>query len=73
MDLDKSKVIVMNTITCALMQDTIAEEALNSTDPLGYLARYNGIPVIIDDSLPDNYVEVYEKWMYDAVQKWGKA
>lgn len=64
--------MVMNGITCEMMQDVLAEEAVNHYDPLTYLARYDGIPVIIDNSLPDNHVEVYEKWMYDAMLKYGK-
>lgn len=71
-DLDRSKVMVMNQETWDMMMDTLAEEATKQVNPLGYLGRYNGIPVIIDNDLPYNHVEVYEKWMYEAVQKFGK-
>jgi hypothetical protein len=68
MYLDTSKLMVMNQDTWNMMVDKLAEGALGREDPIGYLSRYDGIPVIIDNELPYNSVEVYEKWMYDLVK-----
>jgi hypothetical protein len=70
--MDRSKVMVMSQETWDIMSDKLAEEATERVDPLAWISRYDGIPIIIDDTIPYNNVEVYERWMYDAVTKYGK-
>lgn len=64
--------MVMNEETWEIVSNRLTEDALESCDPIGYLGRYDGIPIIIDNNLKYNHIEVYEKWMYDAVVKYGK-
>jgi hypothetical protein len=70
--LDTRKVLVMNQITWDAMQKEMVEQASYEADPLASLGRFSGIDVIIDNDLPLLHVEVYERWMYEAVKKYGR-
>ena len=66
------KVMVMNQETWEMMRDMLAHDAGYSSDPIAYIDRYRDIEIIIDNEVPFNHVEVYEKDMYEAVLKYGK-
>jgi hypothetical protein len=72
MSLDRSSVRVMSQETWDMMKDKLTTEATYRADPIGYLSRYDGIEVFIDDDLPYNTVEVYERYMYDAISIYKK-
>lgn len=72
-NLDKRKVMVMNQTTWEDILEQTTNDALESHDPIGFVGRFTGIDVEIDDDLPDYHVEVYERWMLEAVRKYGKA
>ena len=75
-ELDTSKVLVMSEITWEDMKDTMVEKAkLISDDPierLGHIGIFEGIDIVIDNDVPNNAVEVYERWMYEAVKIFGR-
>lgn len=73
MDLDRTKVIVVNENTWENIKDQLTEEAVYSSNPMGVLGKLTGIDIIIDNELPDNVAEVYERYMYEAVKKFGRA
>lgn len=70
--LDKTKVMVMNQSTWNNISEQIMEKAENSDNPTGYIGMLGGIDIIIDNELLDNYVEVYERWLYESVLKFGR-
>lgn len=71
-NLDTRKVMVVSDKTWEMMQDRLTDDALLSSDPIAYLGKFDGFEIIIDNTLPFNYVEVYERWMYERVLKHGK-
>jgi hypothetical protein len=74
MVLKMGQVMVMNQETWEMVRDTLAEGATKATNPLGYLARYNGIDMIVDDDLPYDYIEVYPSIeFYEMVLKYRKG
>jgi hypothetical protein len=62
----------MNESTWNAMKEQMTEQARYESDPLASLSRFTGIDVEIDNDLPDNHVEVYERWMLEAVKKYGR-
>lgn len=69
---DTRKVMVVSDTTWGMMQDRLTDDALLSSDPIAHLSKFSGFEIIIDNTLPFNYVEVYERWMYEEVLKHGK-
>lgn len=72
LDLDTRKVMVMNKKTWDSIVEIETTKAIESDNPIGYLGRLTGIDVELDETLPDNHVEVYERWMLEAVRKYGR-
>jgi hypothetical protein len=70
--MDTRKVMVMNESTWNAMKEQMVHQAIYEHDPLASLGRFAGIDVEIDNDLPDNTVEVYERWMLEAVKKYGR-
>jgi hypothetical protein len=70
--MDTTKVLVMNEITWEGMKKEMIEQASYESDPIASIGRFSGIDIIIDNDLPILHVEVYERWMYEAVKKYGR-
>lgn len=63
--------MVMSQETWDMVKDKLAEDALGSNDPISYIGRYSGVDIIIDNSIPYNHIEVYERYMYELM-KFGR-
>lgn len=70
---NKTKVMVMSEETWNMMKEKMYEDAKEQNDPFLSINRFKGVEVVIDSELPFNTVEVYEKWMYEAVIKFGRG
>lgn len=64
------KVMVMNEKTWSGISESIISKAEKFNNPIEFVEEYfKGITVIIDQELDDNFVEVYEKDVYDEIKK----
>jgi hypothetical protein len=64
---DRRKILVMHSQTWEDMKSQMIEKAPRTEDPIGYLGMFNGIEVATDDELQVGVVEVYERWLYNAI------
>lgn len=65
----KESVIVMNTNTWALFSEYAIETASLQTDPIGYLGKFSGLDVVIDEDIPDGMTEIWDKDSYEEFKR----
>lgn len=69
---DEPRVLMMSGATYESVTNDIVKKALKDDNPLSYIDFFEGIEIVIDEELPFMHVEVYERWMYEEVMKYGK-
>ena len=66
-------IMVMNEQTWEDVKNTLAEDALKTSNPMEHLNRWSGVEVVIDNEVRYNHVEVYPSMeFYETVVKYGK-
>lgn len=70
--MDINKVMLMNEYTWNKIRNNMLDSASCEDDPIAFLNKFNGIDLEFDNELPDDVVEVYEKWMLEEVRKYGR-
>lgn len=55
----------MNNKTWELFRDNALETASLQDDPIGYLAKFNGLDVIVDEAVADGITEVWYRDVYE--------
>lgn len=59
----------MNSKTWELFRENALETASLQDDPIGYLARFNGLDVVVDENVPDNITEVWYRDAYERLKE----
>lgn len=66
---DTSTIMVMSETTWQRMRQNLIDVAPHTDDPIGHIGRFKGIDLVIDEEVPDNAVEVYERWQYEFIKR----
>lgn len=64
--------MVMSKETWDAISEKIVDKALDSHDPIGHLGLLHGVNVEIDDDVPFNSVEIYDRLVYEAIKVYGR-
>lgn len=67
-----TQIIVMNQKTWEAFEKNTMETASLQSDPIGYIGRFTGIDVVIDNDLKDNLTEIWIKDVYFAMKEMDK-
>jgi hypothetical protein len=61
----RESIIVMNNKTWELFRDNALDTASLQDDPIEYLAKFNGLDVVIDEAVQDGITEVWYRDVYE--------
>lgn len=61
----KETIIVMNKFTWELLLEATMKDASKKEDPILYMSLFGSLDIVIDESVADNFTEVWEKDKYE--------
>lgn len=59
----------MNSKTWELFRDNAMETASLQDDPIEYLAKYNGLDIVVDEAVPNGITEVWYRDAYEFAKE----
>jgi hypothetical protein len=65
----KETIIVMNKFTWELLLEATMKDASKKEDPILYMSLFGSLDLAIDESVADNFTEVWDKGTYKKFRK----